>query len=274
MSNYKCTSGDEVKWIAYMKMPLLFIGHGSPMNAIAENSFTKTLNDLGKNLPAPKAILCVSAHWMTQGTWATSMSDPKTIHDFYGFPKQLFDVQYKAKGSPDTASLIQSTLIDPKVRLDAHEWGLDHGTWSVLKHMYPNADIPVLQMSLSIQDPPEYHFKVGEQLKFLRDQGVLIVGSGNMVHNLRRIDWKEDAKPFDWAIEADEWMKKKIESRDFKSLIYNAIDSEAGKLSIPTWDHYYPLLYILGASDKKDQLKFEYEGFQNASISMRALSFS
>ena len=255
------------------KAPLLFIGHGSPMNAIAENEFTNFLSNLGKNIPKPKAILCVSAHWMTQGTWATSMSDPKTIHDFYGFPKALFDIQYKAKGSPETAALIQSTVTDPNVRLDAYEWGLDHGTWSVLKHMYPEADIPVLQLSLSIQDPPEYHFKVGEKLKALREQGVLILGSGNMVHNLQKIVWDENAKPFDWAIEADEWMKNKIESRDFKPMINDAIKSEAGKLSIPTWDHYYPLLYILGASDHKDELKFEYEGFQNASISMRALSF-
>ena len=256
-----------------MRMPVLFIGHGSPMNAIADNSFTKTLNNLGNNLPLPKAIVCVSAHWMTKGTWATSMDNPKTIHDFYGFPKDLFDVQYRAKGSPETAELIQSTVQDPKVRLDAYEWGLDHGTWSVLKHIYPQANIPVVQLSLSIDDPPEYHFKVGEQLRALREQGVLIVGSGNIVHNLRRINWDENAKPFDWALESDEWIKKKIEERDFKALVNDAIKTEAGKLSIPTWDHYYPLLYILGASDSKDKLKFEYEGFQNASISMRALSF-
>lgn len=254
-------------------MPVLFIGHGSPMNAIAENSFTKALNQLPSKVPTPKAIVCVSAHWMTDGTWATSMDNPKTIHDFYGFPKELFEIEYKASGSPETASLIQSTIPDPKIRLDAYEWGLDHGTWSVLKHIYPTAEIPVIQLSLSIDEPPEYHFKLGEQLKFLREKGVLIVGSGNIVHNLRRMNVDENAKAYDWALEADDWMKKKIEERDFNSLVHDAIKTEAGKLSIPTWEHYFPLLYILGASDRNDELTFVHEGFQNASISMRALMF-
>lgn len=256
------------------RAPAIFIGHGSPMNAIAQNEFTKMLNQLGEKYSQPKSIVCISAHWMTQGTWATSMDQPKTIHDFYGFPKELFDVQYPAPGSSEIAQSIQGAVVDPKVRLDAYEWGLDHGTWSVLKHMYPKANIPVVQLSLSIEDPPEYHLKVGEQLRILRDQGIMILGSGNIVHNLRRINWDKNAKPFDWAIETDEWSKNKILSRDFKALTTDAIKTEANKLSIPTWDHYYPLLYVLGASDKNDQLKFEYEGFQNASISMRALSFT
>lgn len=253
--------------------PVLFIGHGSPMNAIETNDFTRRLNALASKIERPRAILCVSAHWMTEGTWVTRMPRPKTIHDFYGFPQALFDVQYPAPGSPDIADLVRKTVVDPQVQADEEIWGLDHGTWSVLKHIYPQADIPVLQLSVYITQPGEYHFKLGEQLKQLREHGVLIVGSGNIVHNLRRIVWDTDAKPFDWAVEFDEWAKAKLLSGDHKALITDFAGTTAGRLSVPTPDHYYPLLTILGAADKAEQVSFEYEGIQNGSISMRAVGF-
>lgn len=256
-----------------MRMPVLFLGHGSPMNAIETNDFTKSLNTLGARLEKPKAILCISAHWMTEGTWVTSMKTPRTIHDFYGFPQSLFDIQYPAPGSPEVASLVQKTVSEPQILADDHTWGLDHGTWSVLRHMYPEAQIPVLQMSVYLSQTAEYHLQVGEQLRKLRDEGVLIVGSGNIVHNLRTIRWEDNAQPFDWAIEFDEWVKKKVVEGDYKGLA-RYTDSKAGLLSVPSPDHYYPLLYVLGAAEKNDELKFEFEGIQNGSISMRCLSLS
>lgn len=255
------------------KMPVLFLGHGSPMNAIADNQFTRTLGTLGKRIPKPTAILCVSAHWMSEGTWVTGMSTPKTIHDFYGFPQALFDVQYPAKGNPELAQFMRDEIKDPRINIDREMWGLDHGTWSVLKHMYPEADIPVLQLSIYMEQPPEYHVRVGEELRRLREKGVLIVGSGNIVHNLRRIIWEQDAKPYEWALEFDQWVKEKLEKRDFTAIQNDVLKTEAGKLSVPTPDHWYPLLYTIGASEKNDEMKFEYEEMQNGSISMRCVSF-
>ncbi|MBY0472232.1 4,5-DOPA dioxygenase extradiol [bacterium] len=255
-------------------MPVLFIGHGSPMNAVETNSFTQTLGNLGKKLPKPDAIVCVSAHWMTDGIWVTHMAKPRTIHDFYGFPKELFEIQYPAPGSPKTAELIKSLVRNPSITWDDQKWGLDHGTWSVLKHLYPNADIPTIQLSICMKESGEYHYQIGEQLKKLRDQGVLILGSGNIVHNLRVINFDdENAKPFDWATEFDEWSKKKLLARDHHALCTEFNSTSAGKMSVPTVDHYYPLLPILGASDPQDAVSFEYEGMQNASISMRAVGF-
>jgi 4,5-DOPA dioxygenase extradiol len=255
------------------KMPILFVGHGSPMNAIAENSFTRMLGLSAERIPKPQAILVVSAHWMTKGTWVTAMKQPKTIHDFYGFPQELYNIDYAAPGSSDVATEIQNLINEPKINLDEDSWGLDHGTWSVLRHMYPQADIPVLQLSLDLSKSPDYHFQIGQQLQKLREKGVLIIGSGNIIHNLRRIIWEENAKPFDWALEYDEWIKKNLIERNFKALIKDFASSQAGKLAVPTPDHYYPLLYILGAAEKSDDLKFEFEEFQNASISMRTLIF-
>jgi 4,5-DOPA dioxygenase extradiol len=254
-------------------MPTLFLGHGSPMNAIQENAFTQTLGSLAISLPIPEAILCISAHWMTEGSWITHMERPKTIHDFYGFPKPLFDIQYPAPGRPDIADAIQKELTDPQIHLDNEAWGLDHGTWAVLRHMYPEAKIPVMQLSIYMEQPPEYHFKLGQELAKLRDKGILIVGSGNIVHNLPKIRWEENAAPYDWAQEFDEWSKEKLNQRDFNALQKDFLKSEAGRLAVPSMDHYYPLLYILGASNNKDELKFEYEEIQNSSISMRCLSF-
>lgn len=253
------------------KMPVLFIGHGSPMNAIDTNEFTRTLTTLGKNLPKPKAILVVSAHWMTEGSWVTEMATPKTIHDFHGFPQALFDIRYPAPGSPETAKLIQEMTSQPKIHGDHEMWGLDHGTWSVLRHMYPEANTPVLQLSLNMSQPPEYHFNLGKQLAKLRDKGVLILGSGNLVHNLRQIRWEPDAKPYDWAVEYDEWLKNKLLGRDFHAVLNDFHSTTAGRLSVPSLDHYLPLHYILGAATDRDELKFEYEELQNGSISMRSL---
>lgn len=255
------------------RMPILFVGHGSPMNAIEKNPYTQMLASLAGKIQKPKAILVVSAHWMTEGTWVLGMDKPKTIHDFYGFPQELFDVQYPALGSPETAKLIKSTITDPKINNDLEMWGLDHGTWSVLRHMYPDADVPVLQMSLYMARSAEYHFNIGQQLSKLRDQGILIIGSGNLVHNLRRMDWTTHAKPHEWAIEFDAWLKAKLEARDFSALIENFHKTEAGKLSIPTMDHYFPVQYILGAADSKDDLHFEFEEIHNAAISMRTFGF-
>jgi 4,5-DOPA dioxygenase extradiol len=179
-------------------------------------------------------------------------------------------IQYPAPGSPETAKLIQEMTSKPKVHGDREMWGLDHGTWSVLRHLYPEADIPVLQLSLNMAEPPEYHVKLGEQISKLRDKGILILGSGNLVHNLHKIRWESDAKPYDWAIEFDEWLKKKISERDFGAVLNDFHRSTAGTLSVPTLDHYYPLHYILGAADDRDELKFEYEEVQNGSISIRS----
>lgn len=253
-------------------MPTIFFGHGSPMNAIQDNAYTRSLSSLGEKLPVPEAILCVSAHWMTRGTWITHMEKPKTIHDFYGFPQPLFDIQYPAPGSPDIAKLVQKEVNEPKIQLN-EDWGLDHGTWAVLKFLYPKANIPVMQLSLDMTQPPEYHFKLGQELAKLREKGVLIIGSGNIVHNLRTIKWENNAVPYDWAIEYDEWSKEKLLKRDFKALQDDVVKTQAGRLSVPTMDHYYPLLYILGASNNKDEMRFEYEEIQNSSISMRSFSF-
>lgn len=253
------------------KMPLLFIGHGSPMNAIESNAYTKTLSSLGHTIQKPNAVLVISAHWMTRGTWVTAMDRPKTIHDFYGFSKALFEIQYPAPGSPETAKLIQDRTAQFKLHNDHETWGLDHGTWSVLRHIYPNADVPTLQLSLDLSKPPEYHRELGRLLSKLREKGVLIVGSGNLVHNLREIRWEPNAKPFDWAVEFDDWLKDRLLARDFHSVLIDFHRSVAGQLSVPTLDHYIPLHYILGAASDREDLEFVFEEIQNGSISMRSV---
>lgn len=254
-------------------MPALFIGHGSPMNAMADNEYTRALNKLGETIQKPKAILMISAHWETKGTFITGMEKPKTIHDFYGFPKELYSIQYNAPGSPEIANQIIEKLQKTKIQLDTHEWGLDHGTWAVLKHIFPQADIPTLQLSLDMSKPLSYHFDLGKELRFLREKGVMIMGSGNIVHNLSQINWDINSPPHKWTKDFDSWVKDKLESRDFLSLLDKALTLPEGKLSIPTIEHYLPLLYILGASHENDKLTFDYEGFQNASMSMRSLRF-
>ncbi len=256
-----------------MRTPVFFIGHGSPMNALEDNDFTKSLNSMRDLCPNPRAILCISAHWMTEGSWVTRMENPKTIHDFYGFPQALFDVQYPAPGSPEVAEFICNTITDPQVHPDQEMWGLDHGTWSVLRHIFPEAKTPVLQLSMYMSRPPEYHYRLGTKLNQLRDQDILIIGSGNVVHNLRTLSWSEDAKPYDWAIEFDEWMKDRLLNRDDRSIIEDFKKTEAGRQSVPTPDHYYPLLYALGAADADEKPKFVFEDIHNSSISMRTMYF-
>jgi 4,5-DOPA dioxygenase extradiol len=255
------------------KMPVLFFGHGSPMNAIAHNDYTKALSTAAANLPTPKAILMISAHWMTRGTWVTAMQKPKTIHDFGGFPNELYQIEYPAAGNPEIAREIINHITSPHIGADETEWGLDHGAWSVLRHVYPKADIPVIQLSMDMTKPAEYHFELGEKLKFLRKQGVLIIGSGNITHNLRIFDWKENAPLLSWAVEFDQWVTEKLKTRDFKPLVSEYLKNKNGPIAQPTPDHYYPLLYVLGAVDEKDKLEFIYEGIQNASISMRSFKF-
>lgn len=237
-------------------MPVLFLGHGSPMNAIEENSFVQGFRTIGSKLPRPKAILCVSAHWETRGTRVTAMTAPKTIHDFGGFPKELFEVQYPAPGSPWLAQETKDSVKETAIELD-HQWGLDHGAWSVVKHLYPNADVPIIQMSLDVQRSPAEHFALAQELADLREKGVLIVGSGNMVHNLGRVAFDKintEDYAFDWAKTASEKMKKWVMDGDHASLCnYKNMGSEL-QLAIPTPEHFLPLLYTLGVKNEKDQI--------------------
>lgn len=237
------------------KMPVLFLGHGSPMNAIEENEFVSGFRNVAKTIPKPNAILCVSAHWETRGTYVTAMAHPPTIHDFGGFPKALFDVQYPAPGSPDLAKETQSLITNTEVGLD-DKWGLDHGAWSVIKHLYPAADIPVIQLSIDYSQTPQYHYELAQELKSLREKGVLIIGSGNMVHNLRMVEWRRlhDTYGFDWAIEANEQMKSHILSGDHQPLIHFRSQGRAWDLAIPTPEHYLPLLYSMALREESDSV--------------------
>ncbi len=252
-------------------MPVLFIGHGSPMNALADNSYTQKLNQLGTQLPRPKAILCISAHWQTNGTYITSTDKPKTIYDFGGFPDELYQVKYDAPGSSVAALKIHSVIENFKINFDNGEWGLDHGTWSVLKHLYPQADIPVLQLSLDVNLTPQQHFNLAKELYQLRELGLLIIGSGNIVHNLRTISWNESEPPFKWANDFNEWFKSHLQSKDFAPLVNDYLQHESGRKSVPTPEHYLPALYTLGAGHVDDKLEIIVDQMQNASISM--LSF-
>ena len=255
------------------KLPALFIGHGSPMNGIEDNEFSRTWAKFGKEIPKPKAVLVISAHWLTNGTHITAMENPKTIHDFGGFPQALFDVEYPAKGSPELAKATSELITSTNVGLD-HDWGLDHGTWTVVRHMYPNADIPVLQLSIDYNKPPQYHYDLAKQLASLRKKGVLIIGSGNMVHNLRMVAWDKLQEPeygFDWAIEMNTIFKDKIANNDFKSLIEYEKLNEAAKLAIPTLDHYYPLLYSIALQDSKDEVSFFNDKPVGGSLTMTSV---
>lgn len=237
------------------KMPVLFLGHGSPMNAIEENEFVEGFRKIAAKIPRPNAILCISAHWETRGTFVTAMENPPTIHDFGGFPKELFEVQYPVSGHPDLAKETQSLIQKTNVGLD-EKWGLDHGSWSVIKHMYPQADIPVIQMSLDYYQNPQYHYELASELKSLREKGVLIIGSGNMVHNLRMVAWKQlnETFGFDWAMEANEKMKQFILKDDHQSLIQYQKQGKPFQLAIPTPEHYLPLLYSLALKDNNEEV--------------------
>jgi 4,5-DOPA dioxygenase extradiol len=252
------------------KTPLLFIGHGSPMNGIEENQFSATWEKLGRELTPPSAVIVVSAHWFTKGTFVTAMEQPRTIHDFYGFPKPLFDVQYPAPGSPalakETASLIHKT----EVGLD-HEWGLDHGTWSVVKRMFREAKIPVLQLSIDYTQGPSFHYELARELASLRKKNVLIIGSGNMVHNLGVMDWKLPESGYDWAIETNIKFKELIAKGEHGPLIKYESLGQAARLSVPTPEHYLPLLYILGLKDENESPSFFNDKTVMGSVSMTSV---
>lgn len=252
------------------KMPVLFVGHGSPMNGIEDNEFSRRWRDMGKEIPVPTAVIVVSAHWFTLGTKITAMDHPRTIHDFGGFPKELFDVQYPAPGNPalahDTAKIIRQT----PVVLD-HDWGLDHGTWSIVKHMYPDANIPVLQLSIDFSRGPKFHYELARELSALRKKGVLIIGSGNMVHNLRIMDWHKPDAGFDWAIEMNDRFKKLIAEGKHDQLINYESLGQAAKLSIPTPEHYLPLLYTLGLQERNDSVSIFNDKTLMGSISMTSV---
>ncbi|WP_374550831.1 4,5-DOPA dioxygenase extradiol [Flavobacterium sp.] len=257
------------------KLPVLFIGHGSPMNGIEDNEFSRTWAKFGKEIPKPKAVLVISAHWLTSGTLVTAMEKPKTIHDFGGFPKELFDVQYPAPGNPELALETSKLITTTNVGLD-HDWGLDHGTWTVVRHMYPDANIPVLQMSIDYNKPASYHYELSKQLEKLRKKGVLIIGSGNMVHNLRMVAWDKLNEPeygYDWANEINQTFKEKILSHSHNDLMNYEKLGSAAKLAIPTPDHYFPLIYTLGLQGKDDEVNFFNDKAVGGSLTMTSVKF-
>jgi 4,5-DOPA dioxygenase extradiol len=252
------------------KFPVLFLGHGSPMNAIEENEFVDGFRNIGKTFQKPKAILVISAHWETRGTFVTAMDNPPTIHDFGGFPQALFDVQYPAPGSPELAQETKRIITKTDVLLD-DKWGLDHGAWSVVKHLYPNAEVPVIQMSIDYTQPASYHYQLAQELASLRHKGVLIIGSGNMVHNLRMVAWdklNEAGFAWDWAQEAKEKMKNYILDGNHQALIDFRNQGKAFDLAIPTPEHYLPMIYSLALKDKQDDLLLFNDNSIGGSLAM------
>ncbi len=253
------------------KMPALFVGHGNPMNAVEDTEFSRAWANIGQSLPRPKAVLCVSAHWETVGTKVTAMAKPRTIHDFAGFPRQLFDVQYAAPGSAELAKLVQEIVTGFQIDLD-YEWGIDHGAWSVLCRMFPKADIPLIQLSLDRNKTPEQHYELGKALYVLRQKGVLIVGSGNIVHNLRTLTWNDNA--LDWAVAFDEEIKRLILMQDHKAIINYLALGQMASLSVPTSEHFLPLLYILALQEAQDSIEFFTEKVTLGSISMLSVKIA
>lgn len=251
------------------RMPAIFFGHGSPMNTLERNRYTDTWRQLGELAGRPQAILAISAHWFTRGTAVTAMDQPKTIHDFYGFPQELFDVQYPAPGDPGLAARVRALLAPIAVALD-HSWGLDHGTWSVLKHAFPNAEIPVVQLAIDATQPAAFHHALGAHLAPLRDEGVLIVGSGNVVHNLGLIGWGGGA-PHDWAVRFNDYVRDALSTRQYERLVNYEQAGPDARLAVPTPEHYLPLLYVLGAQHVGEPLHIAVDGIEIRSIGM--LSF-
>lgn len=251
------------------RMPALFLGHGSPMNVLEENIYTETWRRLGETLPRPKAIIAVSAHWYTQGTAVTAMEKPRTIHDFGGFPQALFDTRYPAPGSPELAREIADALAPVTVKQD-QEWGFDHGSWGVLIKMYPDADIPVVQLSVDGTQPPAWHFALGQKLAALREKGIMIVASGNVVHNLRMVRWQGEAEPYPWAISFNNFVQDNLqwEGDVEKHPLVNFMQHEGAALSNPTPEHYLPLLYVLGARLPGEAVSIPVDGLEMASLSM------
>lgn len=253
-------------------MPVLFMGHGSPMNGFEHNAFSNYWAQLAKELPTPKAVMVVSAHWLTRGTRITAMDAPRTIHDFGGFPPELFAVQYPAPGAPSLARETTEIIKSTNVELD-HDWGLDHGAWTIIRHMYPDASIPVLQLSIDFTKGPRYHYELARELSVLRKKGVLIMGSGNMVHNLRMVAWDQLDSPFgfDWAVEMNEVFKSKILSGDHQPLLNYEALNKASRLAIPTPDHYYPLMYTLGLQGKGEEVAIFNDQLVAGSLSMTSV---
>jgi 4,5-DOPA dioxygenase extradiol len=250
------------------RMPAIFFGHGNPMNALLNNRYTEAWAKMGVEMPRPKAILSISAHWFVPGTGVTIATAPRTIHDFGGFPRELYQVQYPAPGDPMLAQRVQQLLAPIDVTLDS-SWGLDHGTWSVLCHVYPQADIPVVQLSIDESRPASFHYEIGRRLAPLREEGVLIAGSGNLVHNLHAFAWgRHEIDPFDWAIRFEEQARAALSAGDHKPLIgYEALGRDA-HLSVPTPDHYLPMLYVIGAQQRGEPVQFPIEGVDGGSVSM------
>lgn len=249
-------------------LPAIFFGHGNPMNAVWENSYTAGWRQIGKQIPRPKAILAISAHWFVPETGVTVSTSPRTIHDFGGFPRELYQVQYPAPGDPELASRVQQMLKPLPVHLD-NSWGLDHGTWSVLRHVYPLADVPIVQLSIDETQPASFHYELGRKLAPLRAEGVLIVGSGNLVHNLHTYAWgRHMPDPYDWAVHFEQQARGMMTAGEFLPLIdYENLGPEA-RLSIPTPDHYIPLLYVIASQQERETISFPIEGVDGGSISM------
>lgn len=249
-------------------MPAIFFGHGNPMNALAQNVWTEGWAAIGKEIPRPRAVLCISAHWYLPATMVTAMPAPRTIHDFGGFPRQLYEINYPVPGDPELARRVQSLLEPVPVNLD-ETWGLDHGTWSVLCHVFPEADVPVIQLSIDETQPAEFHYETAKRLTVLRDEGVLIVGSGNLVHNLHAYAWgRQEIEPFDWAVRFEARARELLLAAEHEPLIaYETLGRDAA-LSIPTPDHYLPLLYVIGQRREGEEVSFPVEGFDGGSVSM------
>lgn len=256
------------------KTQLIFIGHGHPMNALLDNNFTQTLTKIGESIEKPNAIMMVSAHWATSGTFVSVNPQPKAIYDFKGLDERLFQIKYEPKGHPELAKRVIEAAPIYDIKED-QSMGLDHGAWTVLKHMYPKADVPVFELSIDYTQPTTFHFQLAKALKKMRQKGVLIIGSGNIVHNLKVLDWNNiDAKPFDWAVEFDELVKAKLNSQDFQALVNYEQFGKISQMAHPTNDHYLPMLYTLGLADKTEEVKYLFEGFQYGSASMRCFQIS
>jgi 4,5-DOPA dioxygenase extradiol len=256
-------------------MPILFIGHGSPMNVVQENEFTSSLKNIAAHIPRPQAIVVISAHWLTEGTFVTGTVNPEQIYDFYGFPRELYQVSYRPPGSTRTADRIIDLGKSIPVIKD-YSWGIDHGAWAILKHLYAEANIPVIQISIDFTKDAETHYEIGKILSALRDEKILIIGSGNVVHNLSRMSHEQfDENPYPWAVEFDGYVEESLKNADAESLIhYDRFLYKAASLSVPTNDHYLPLLYIEAIRRNEDKLHFFHKGFQHKSISMRSFTLS
>lgn len=251
-------------------LPAVFLGHGTPMNTLEDNSFTQTWKKFGASIPTPKAILCISAHWFVDHTAVTAMPHPHTLHDFGGFPEKLFRFQYPASGDPELAQKIKKILSPTSVKLD-HSWGLDHGAWSVLAHVFPEANVPVVQLSIDATKAPQFHYNLGKKLTPLREEGILIVGSGNVVHNLRQYQWRHpSAPPFDWTVRFDQFVKNHLDPKTPTPLI-DSLSHPDAPLAVPTPEHFLPLLYVLGATQDHETFEVITNGYEAGSISMLSI---